>query len=1171
MLLSVPHQIRYRLASIPLFWVITFPLAVSAMGTLAGAGYLSHRHERIIVTTLGQQLVDQTNHLVHQELEDYLDAPLLINQLTADLIAQNRLNEGDSAALEALLAQRLQQFPSITGVVFASPAGQLRAVEHYPERQLVRAEPDDRGRVRVYRLGLDGALGAEREVAVGWQSLGIGRDRRWYEQAVASGTLGWHALPWQDGGEPLTLYASQPLYDPRDQTLLGVFGVYLRLEQLSALLRSLDVGQDGRLIITNANGMILATSSPDVAPERVSQGDTRRRLAAGTLMTSPDPIVRALGEVLQRESSLSMPQSAEATVLRFHHQGEPQLGSISAFQDAYGLDWRVITVMPEDRFLNPSIPHQRQALLLWLLGWVSAVGLGVVIAKLLLHRLGRYYQASQALAAGNLTQRLPTDSPISELNGLALAFNQMADQLQASFQTIQTALADSEAKFTTVFRASPNPIAIATLADGRIVEANRSFTDFFGRSREEMIGRTAVELNLWADANQRQWCRQQLVQQRRVRNLETRVRNATGDIRTVLLAAEVQLLGEEDHVILTFHDITNRQQAEAHLRQTEQWLCQYSQVAPSMIYTFVETPEGDYWFEYLSAAVEEISGITVEQGLRDANVVRGLIHPEDRKHYLTAEAHSAANLSAFSHQCRILTPAGEVKWIHTRSQPERRPNGVVAWHGVVVDLSTEKQVEAALRESEARFRQLAESVQEGFFVYETAADYYSYINPAYWAILGTDPKAGTDNLQKWLDGIHLDDRDRIDRALERERQGETFDQEYRYRTPAGELRWLRSKAFPLYDGQGEISRIVGTVENITDRKQAEAALRQSEERFRSIFNHAPYGMSLVLPTGQFVMANPYYCSLLGYSEAELRTLTFQDVTYPEDRNDDWAGFQRMMAGEIATYQVEKRYLSKQGEVLPVLINAAPVYDVDGHPLYSVGHVQDIRDRLAIDQMKDEFISIVSHELRTPITAIQGALALLGSGVYEGRPEKVKTMLTIAINNSDRLVRLVNDILSLERLTSGKVSLDKEPCHVPELMEQAIDSIQTIADRAAVQIVVQPVSVTLLAAPDAIIQTLTNLLSNAIKFSNAGGTVWLRATVEASTEDLNMQPLSDANWAGSLAQRSAATASPVVWPHPYLLFTVEDQGRGIPADKLDSIFEQFQQVDVSDSRQRGAPA
>jgi len=248
-----------------------------------------------------------------------------------------------------------------------------------------------------------------------------------------------------------------------------------------------------------------------------------------------------------------------------------------------------------------------------------------------------------------------------------------------------------------------------------------------------------------------------------------------------------------------------------------------------------------------------------------------------------------------------------------------------------------------------------------------------------------------------------------------------------------------------------------------------------------------------------------------------------------------------------------------------------VRDEQGNPLYSIGHVQDIRDRLEVDRLKDEFVSIVSHELRTPITSIEGSLMLLGAGVYNNRPAKARQMLDIAINNSHRLVRLVDDILSFERLESGKVQLTFEPCQVDKLMEQAIESVSALADQCAIALEVTPLMTTLQAAPDAIMQTLTNLLSNAIKFSAPRQTVWLTAQVwteEARWQDRpNPGELDSAMANGPDGKWQTRPSSPA-HPPPSICFAVKDQGRGIPREKLGTIFEQFQQVDISDSRQKG---
>ena len=200
---------------------------------------------------------------------------------------------------------------------------------------------------------------------------------------------------------------------------------------------------------------------------------------------------------------------------------------------------------------------------------------------------------------------------------------------------------------------------------------------------------------------------------------------------------------------------------------------------------------------------------------------------------------------------------------------------------------------------------------------------------------------------------------------------------------------------------------------------------------------------------------------------------------------------------------------------------------------------DISERNALDRMKDEFISTVSHELRTPLTSLRAALGLISGGALNSRPEKLRQMMDIAVGNTDRLVRLVNDILDLERIGSGKAELHQTEITMEELFHRATSLLQAAAAKSNIRFIVKGNGVKVWADQDRIIQTLTNLLSNAIKFSPEHSTqgTEIRLTASLLSED-------------------------------EALIEVQDHGRGIPTDKLQQIFERFKQVDASDSRAMG---
>lgn len=200
---------------------------------------------------------------------------------------------------------------------------------------------------------------------------------------------------------------------------------------------------------------------------------------------------------------------------------------------------------------------------------------------------------------------------------------------------------------------------------------------------------------------------------------------------------------------------------------------------------------------------------------------------------------------------------------------------------------------------------------------------------------------------------------------------------------------------------------------------------------------------------------------------------------------------------------------------------------------------DLRQRTELDSVKDEFISTVSHELRTPLTSIRGALGLLSAGLMGKVDERAANLLRIASTNTDRLVRLINDILDLERMDSGNAPIQLRPCSLREIVLQAVETMSAMAHEAGVYLeagrnVQNGSSVVFEADGDRLQQVLTNLLSNAIKFSPSGSTVSIDTST--GTRDLTIR--------------------------------VEDHGRGVPSDKLESIFGRFSQVEAADSRQKG---
>jgi len=296
-----------------------------------------------------------------------------------------------------------------------------------------------------------------------------------------------------------------------------------------------------------------------------------------------------------------------------------------------------------------------------------------------------------------------------------------------------------------------------------------------------------------------------------------------------------------------------------------------------------------------------------------------------------------------------------------------------------------------------------------------------------------------------------------------------------------------------------------------------------------ILDAARDGIIYLDAQGRIEFANPAAAQILGYSVEELLgqpIRTHLQFAVPRPGMDDIV-LQTPPLDEDVCWR-------EDGSSFPIECETATVCD-DGRLTGTVITFRDISQRRAVEQLKDERISIVSHELRTPLTSIHSALGLLVGGVLETQPNLGRRMLEIAATNTERLIRLVNDMLDLERLESGNAAMRRIKCDTAVLLHEAANGVGALADDAGVSMDIRAAAAFVCGDPDRLVQVFTNLLSNAIKFSPQGGaTVWVESEVLEGE----------------------------------LIIRVRDEGRGIPAQMLESIFDRFKQVEENDAREKG---
>ena len=319
-------------------------------------------------------------------------------------------------------------------------------------------------------------------------------------------------------------------------------------------------------------------------------------------------------------------------------------------------------------------------------------------------------------------------------------------------------------------------------------------------------------------------------------------------------------------------------------------------------------------------------------------------------------------------------------------------------------------------------------------------------------------------------------------------------------------------------------------QEIEQRERAEVLQHESELRFRSIFRAAKTGIFVSDSDLKMVLWNTAAEEMFGYSVREVVNKEFTDLLVEADRQS--VRNNRRRDDDAGTLQVTAA--RRDGTTFPLEV-ALSTWRVGGETYFS-GILTDITRRKAIERMKDEFVSNVSHELRTPLTSIKGSLCLIDAGMAGPLPPDVRKLNGIALKSTERLIRLINDLLDSEKLASGKTEFHFDRVRLGPIIEDAIQEVKSFADQFDVTLEYAPSDrpEIIKADRDRIVQVLNNLLSNAVKASTAGG----KAVV--ATETVNDK----------------------------VRITVRDFGAGIPAQFRERLFDRFTQADSSDTRQKG---
>ncbi len=487
---------------------------------------------------------------------------------------------------------------------------------------------------------------------------------------------------------------------------------------------------------------------------------------------------------------------------------------------------------------------------------------------------------------------------------------------------------------------------------------------------------------------------------------------------------------------------------------------------------------------------------------------------------------------------------GRLFWVDTTIVPfigeDGKPERYLA---VRFDITARKQSEEELRASETRYRSVITAMSEGIVVMNQRGQIET-CNASAERILGL-------SYDQIIGRTSFDPRWRAIREDGSPFPGEEHPVMVSLTTgkslkdvimgvhkPNGELTWISINSQPLCDEQGRVYAAVASFHDITARRQAEQELHFQKTLLECQTEASPDGVLVVSPERRCLYANRRFRELwnlrdipIGETSCALSMEAMLDqVCDPERVRNE---IEQLYANPQLTGKTEIEL--KDGRTFERY--SAPVISATGEYFGRVWFFRDVTERRAVERMKNEFVAVVSHELRTPLTSIRGSLGLLAGGVAGELPPRAATMIDIALKNSERLVRLINDILDIEKIESGKMVFKMQPVALDDLVRQTIEANRGFGQQydVTIELTATLPSVQVYVDPDRMTQVFTNLISNAVKFSPAGSKVEV-----AIGRD----------------------------PQGRVRVTVTDHGPGIPIEFREWIFQKFAQADSSNTRQQG---
>ncbi|WP_413173926.1 PAS domain S-box protein [Anabaena azotica] len=1152
---------KYKLVLFPnisLRWLLIVPFVVQIVGAVGLVGYFSYRSGQESVNQLTTEIRTQTTNNVVQYLDHYLSIPVLINRINADAFHLGYLKIDNTSQLEKYFYNQLQQFPTVSHIMLGTEQGIFLVANRNPLPSLFLSNPTQPSQVQIYQVNRNGQ---KIRLIKTLENFNL-KSRPWYLTAVQVGKpVRIPIFRVQDNSE-LSLNSSYPIYNLNKDKLLGVFSAASDLSYLHKFMGSLRIGKTGRVFVIERNGLLIGASTNQL-PYRKKQHNGKIHVEQIKAIDSQDTLIKATSRYLFDKfgSFKNINKSLQLDFFKSNHK-ERQFVQIVPYKDDLGLDWLIVVVVPESDLTTTIEKNNKHTILLCGLTFLTATGMGILTTKWITRPISRISQASQSIARGELNQPLSQDQIITEIKILSTSFNAMSEQIQNSFSRVEVALQESTEKYQILFKTLPIGIAI-TDKTGKIIEINPASKSIFGISDQLQISNSDIipdwQLVIRDDgsivqSNEYTFVKA-LEENQLIHDAKFCVVHSDNSLQWLSInAAPIPLTNYG--VVITYMDITKLQKTKFALRDSEARFRKIALSSPGAIYIIVHSVDGSIYFEYVSSAIEEIHEIKIEDLRQNYNLILNSYHPDDFVPLMEEITRCRKTMSLFHYEWRIITPTGKIKWLQANDRPELRENGDVAWYGITLDVTAYKQAELKTWEFQNFLTSIIENIPNMLFVKDAENLKFVRFNKVGEELLGytREELIGKSDYDFFppeeADFFITKDREVI-------KNGTVVDiPEEFIQTKHQGTRILHTKKIPIFDESGHPKYLLGISEDITEHKQTELTIQQSEARFRRLSKNIPGMIYQYVVYGdgsdKFTYVSPK-CREIYEIEPNIAMQSSSNL-WKIVHSEDIVELEKKViasARELQPFYSEHRLIMPDQRLKWIQVSAQPEKQDNGDIIWD-GLVIDISDRKqaeialeiakeaaeAATKAKSQFLANMSHEIRTPMNGVLGMAQLLSN---TNLSQEQKDIVQIIRDSGDSLLVVINDILDFSKIESGMLQLEEHNFSLNTIMSSICSLLNTqalIKDIIIKYSIDSAVPINILGDSSRLRQIFLNLVGNAIKFTNKGN-------IEISI----------------IKNKQHNTQLE-------LMISIKDTGIGIDKERLDKLFQPFTQADASISRKYG---